>query len=72
MKILKESKKCFFTSILFTFLILLLLSGFVIVEKNIRHIAFGDNSLFMKYEFKQDNLIYISIHFMGNNYCIKI
>ncbi len=72
MKILKESKKYFFVSMLSTFLILLLLSGFVIVEKNIRHIAFGDNSTFMKYEFKQDNLIYISIHFMGNDYCIRM
>ena len=72
MKILKESKKYFFVSMLSTFLILLLLSGFVIVEKNIRHIAFGDNSTFMKYEFKQYKLIYISIHFIGNGYCIRM
>ena len=71
MKILKGRKRDFFISLISTSLILILLSGFIIVEKNTRHIAFGDCTPFMQYEINSKKLEYFSIHFMGNNYNIR-
>ena len=56
-----------------TLLLLVLLSGFIIVEKNTRYIAFGDTSPFFSYSCNEQNKLFsLSVHFMGNDYKISV
>lgn len=71
MKKYKWQTKYFITSMLSTLLVLTLFSGFVIAEKNIRYIAFGDTSPFLVYEQKNMIPVYIKIHFMGKDFIIN-
>ena len=58
--------KYFFVSMVSTFLVLGLFCGFVVVEKNIRYVAFGENIPFWAYNINEDD-IYVKTHFMGKD-----
>ena len=63
--------KYFFVSMVSTFLALGLFCGFVVVEKNIRYVAFGENIPFLIYSINEDD-ISVKTHFMGKdiNFCL--
>lgn len=60
------SLKYFLVSMGSTFLVLSLFCGFVIVEKNIRYIAFGENIPFLTYNISEND-ISVKTHFMGKD-----
>ena len=63
--------KYFLVSMGFTFLVLGLFCGFVIVEKNIRYIAFGENIPFLTYTINKND-ISVKTHFMGKDIDVNI
>ncbi len=67
---MKSKVKTFFCALIGTSLFIVLLTGFVIAEKNTRYIAFGDNSPLITYEYKNFKLYFLKIHFMGKDYII--
>lgn len=70
MKALKENIKIFFSSMISTFFVLVLLCGLATVEKNAKYIAFGDNSPLFMFKYNGLKPIYIKIHFMGKDYVL--
>ncbi len=58
--------KYFLVSMGSTFLILSLFCGFVVVEKNIRYVAFGENIPFLTYNINEENIC-VKAHFMGKD-----
>lgn len=64
--------KYFLVSMGSTFLILGLFCGFVIVEKNIRYVAFGENIPFFTYSINESDIC-VKTHFMGKdiNFCMN-
>ena len=68
MQISKGQRKNFLLSMMLTFFVLFLFTGFVIVEKNTRFIAFGDDSPFFTWEHKNFIPKSAKIHFMGKDY----
>ena len=70
MKIIKESLKILLCSMAGTTLIIILFAGLVIVEKNTRSVAFGDNSPFLTYEHENFKPKFLKLHFMGKDYTI--
>ena len=62
------SIKSIFNSMIATSLILLLLLGFIIVEKNTRKIGFADNNPWFIYKDSYDDGHYFKIRFM-NKFC---
>ncbi len=63
--------KYFLASMASTFLVLGLFCGFVIVEKNIRYFAFGENISFLTYNIDEDD-ISMQFHFMGKDITFNI
>ena len=68
MKIRENKMRIFLSSLVGTALIIALLCGFIIVEKNTRYIAFGDDSRFFICERKKILPSFLKIHFMGKDY----
>lgn len=68
MNISKTNIRIFLCSVTSSILFLSLLCGFVIVEKNTRYVAFGDNSPFFVYKYSHLNKMFIKLHFMGRDY----
>ena len=58
-------KRYFFNSVAFTSLILMLIIGLTIVEKNTRAIGFGEDINFLEYQTYNRIPKYVKIHFMG-------
>lgn len=71
MKISRNKMKTFVCSLIGTSLMIILLCGFIIVEKNTRHIAFGDNSPFFICEREKIFPSFFKIHFMGRDYIYR-
>lgn len=70
MRFSKNNIKIFFCSLAGTFLLLTLLCGFILVEKNTRYIAFGDNTPFFVYQQEKNMPYFVRLHFMGSDYVI--
>ena len=61
------SIKTIFNSMISTLLFLILLMGFIIVEKNTRKIGFADNNPWFIYEDSHDDGHYFKIRFMNES-----
>lgn len=64
------SIKTILYSAISTLLILILLSGFVVAEKNTRKIGFADNEPWFIYKDNVENEHYVRFRFMGKDYTI--
>lgn len=60
-----QQKRLFFASFFITFLVIIMLMGFLIAEKNIKQIAFDDSNPFFCYQFKNYIPVFLKIHFPG-------
>ena len=67
MVIKNKNTRYFISAMISTLLLLILFSGFVIVEKNTRYIAFGDTAPFFVYEHSGIKPLFLKIHFMGKD-----
>lgn len=67
-----KSKKYFFTSMIMSSLLLILIMGFTIVEKNGQSIISGENISLISYsDNNQENKI-LKIHFLGKDFAFNI
>lgn len=64
------SVKTILYSAISTLLILILLSGFVVAEKNTRKIGFADSEPWFIYKDSGENEHYVKLRFMGKAYTI--
>lgn len=71
-RIVKVRMKRFLVSALSTLLILALFSGLAEVEKNTRHVAFGEVAPFFSYEKGEGLPTSVKFHFMGKDLTVRI
>ena len=67
----KDLRKYFFVSMMFCFLLLTMIMGFTIVEKNAEAIISGESPSLISYRIRGSSPKFFKIHFMGQDFTLN-